>query len=61
LVFTLDTAFLPTVDKDSGEATDIVLVGDLAGRPDPSLVLLSNTAPLNSAAGELLRILDWNR
>jgi hypothetical protein len=61
LVFTLDTAFLPTVGTDTGEASDFLLVGDLAGRQDPSLVILSNTPPQTSAGGETLRVLDWNR
>jgi len=61
LKFTLDTAFLAPVTADTGETSDLLLVGDLAGRPDPSLLLLSNTAPRASLSGELLRILDWNR
>jgi hypothetical protein len=61
LVFTLDTAFLPTRATDTGEASGYLFVGDLAGRPDPSLVLVSNVVPYASPAGELLRVFDWNR
>jgi hypothetical protein len=61
LVFTLDTAFLPGEQADSGEAADILFLGDLSGRPDPSLVLLTDTTPQHSANGANLRVLDWNR
>lgn len=57
--FSLDSAFLPAVTDDSGEANDI-LVGDLGGE-DPSVLLLSNVTPAASAGGENLRVLDWKR
>jgi VCBS repeat protein/IPT/TIG domain-containing protein/FG-GAP repeat protein len=61
LVFTRDTAFLPGVARDTGEAGDVLAIGDLSGAPDPSLILVCPVTPATSVNGELLRILDWKR
>lgn len=60
LVFTLDSAFLPGVQSDTGEAGDILL-GDLAGTSDPTPILLTVAAPAQSPSGERLRVLEWHR
>jgi hypothetical protein len=58
--FTLESEFLPTPDADTGEAGDLIL-GDVAGATDPSLILLTTVNPAKSHAGDLLRIFDWKR
>jgi hypothetical protein len=60
LVFTDDSGFLPPASSDSGEADELVL-GDLAGNPDPSLLLITETVPAASPGGQSLRVLDWKR
>jgi hypothetical protein len=60
LVFTLDSAFLPATSTDTGEASDLVL-GDLSGGLDPSLILVTKSTPQASVNGENLRIFDWKR
>lgn len=60
LHFTDATAFLPTTAQDSGEADDLLL-GDLDGGDDPSLVLVTESAPAHSPGGEWLRVLEWLR
>ena len=61
LKFTLDTVFLPSLSVDTGETTDILVLGDLSGRSDPSLLFLSTVVPAKSTNGDRLRVLDWNR
>ena len=58
LAFRLSKGFLPAFSTDSGEADD-VLLGDLAGNPNPTLILLSEVTPTNSTNGEELRTDDW--
>jgi hypothetical protein len=60
LVFSLDSAFLPPATTDTGEASDILL-GDLSGTTDPSVLLVTPFTPATSGNGENLRVLDWNR
>jgi hypothetical protein len=60
LVFTDDSGFLPAPTAESGEADDLVL-GDIAGNQDPSLVLLTETPPAASAGGQAMRVFDWKR
>jgi len=59
-LFTDGTSFLPAPSTDSGEA-DELLLGDLAGGDDPSLIVLSETTPNASFRGEPLRVFEWNR
>ena len=61
LKFTLDTLFLPSLSVDTGETTDILVLGDLSGTSDPSLLFLSTVVPAKSTNGDRLRVLDWNR
>jgi hypothetical protein len=51
-------AFLPSAATDSGQAADI-LIGDLAGSGDASILLVTPSKPEHSAGGESLRVLDW--
>jgi hypothetical protein len=60
LKFTLDNAFLTSEQSDSGEVNDILL-GDLAGTTDPSLILVTVATPQHSVNGQALRVLDWHR
>jgi hypothetical protein len=60
LVFTLDNAFLTSEQSDSGEANDI-LIGDLSGTTDPTVILVTVAFPQHSANGETLRVFDWHR
>ena len=60
LTFRVATDFLPATSTDTGEADDL-LVGDIAGNPEPSLLLLTETPPATSPSSENLRILDWQR
>jgi hypothetical protein len=60
LTFSLGNAFLPATSVDTGESVDLLL-GDIAGNPDPSLLLFSNEVPATSPNGELLRVFDWHR
>jgi len=52
--------FLPSAATDSGQAADI-LIGDVAGTGDPSILLLTPSQPAHSAGGEFLRVLDWEK
>jgi hypothetical protein len=61
LTFTLDSAFLVPPSTDSGQAVDLLFLGDLSGNPDPSLVLLGNTPPSRSTNSQMLRVFDWRR
>jgi hypothetical protein len=56
--FRISNAFLPPASVDTGETTDL-LIGDLAGNPQPSLILLSENVPGTSTNGERLRVFDW--
>jgi hypothetical protein len=60
LKFSLDSAFLPAATADTGEAADI-LIGDLSGTTEPTLILVTPFTPAISADAENLRILKWNR
>jgi hypothetical protein len=60
LKFTLDSVFLTSAQSDSGEVNDILL-GDLAGTTDPSVILVTVATPQHSVNGESLRVLDWHR
>ena len=60
LKFTLDSVFLRPASADTGEASDLLL-GDLSGAPDPSLILLSTIQPFASQDAQMLRVLDWKR
>lgn len=60
LKFSDATAFLPPADDDTGEAQDLLL-GDIAGRSDPSLVLFNDFTPATSDGAKLLRVFDWYR
>ncbi len=59
--FARATDFLPAFADDSGEADEFVLVPDLAGNPRPSIVLIGETLPENSAGTRFLRVWDWER
>ena len=60
ITFSYAAGFLPAPSLDTGEAEDL-LVGDLSGGLDPSLILITESVPQTSAQGESLRVLDWNR
>ncbi len=60
MTFALENEFLPPATSDTGEA-EALLLGDVAGRPDTSLVLVTGSAPGTSPGRENLRVLDWHR
>jgi hypothetical protein len=60
LVFTKDSAFLASEQTDSGEVNDI-LIGDLSGTTDPTVILATVGFPQHTTNGETLRALEWHR
>ncbi len=60
LVFTDANVYLPPATSATGEANDIV-IGDLSGTSEPSMILLTETPPARSPGGENLRVFGWNR
>jgi hypothetical protein len=54
------SAFLPDAETDSGQADDLLL-GDLDGNGDPTLLLLDTSVPDHSENGALFRAFDWKR
>ncbi len=60
LTFTFDAGFLAPASVDTGEANEILL-GDLAGSADPSLLILTEIPPATSPGSEFLRVQDWKR
>ncbi|MCE9635874.1 MAG: FG-GAP-like repeat-containing protein [Planctomycetes bacterium] len=61
LAFTTATAFCESVATDTGEADDLLFVGDLGGTGKSVLLLLSETAPGTSPSGALSRAQEWKR